>query len=307
VKTVKKVEENNVVVELADADETAEDVLPEIAEEVPLATAVMAATAAISAPMMGPTAKDSSSGATRLPPWVVSGKDSTVAFTSKPMSICATVGSVAEGAVSRVGRGLPISIKSPPPGVLPPLFAVLIVLAVVVVMVVGMLPWNTGKDGKPLASVPGNGIRLTIEAVPVPVLPEMGVSRVQSDPRPAGRGEGEMLAPSADGASVPMMEPSIVAPVQLGKQSAGPVRVPVISPDIVPEVGKLIASSAVKVPLKMPVTGMLPVPFCIQIAEMVPTKFPTILTDPGCWLLLVSTITPVRIPVMFPEIRELPG
>jgi hypothetical protein len=307
VKTVKKEEENNVVVELVDADETAEDVLPEIAEEVPLATAVTAATAAISAPMMGPTAKDSSSGATRLPPWVVSGKDSTVAFTSKPMSICATVGSVAEGAVSWVGRGLPMSIKSPPPGVLLPLFAVLIVLAVVIV-IVGTLPADTGKNGKPLASVPGNGIRLTKEAFPVPVLPEMGVSRVQSDPRPAGRGEGEMPSPSADGASVPMMEPSIVAPVQLGKQSTGPVRMPVISPDIVPEVGKLIAWSAVKVPLKLPVTGMLPVPFCIQIAEMVPTKFPTILTEPGCWLLLVSTITPVRIPVMFPEkIVELPG
>ena len=55
----------------------------ETAEEVPLATPEIAATAATSAPI----AKAKFSAAITPPPKVAKGKDSTVAFTSRPMSI----------------------------------------------------------------------------------------------------------------------------------------------------------------------------------------------------------------------------
>ena len=123
--------------------------------------------------------------------------------------------------------------------------------------------------------------------VPVTVVrPEMplGVSRVHRDPRSAGKGDGEIFRSIVP--SVPIMVPSMVAPAQAGKQLAGPVTVPVMRPVTAPDVGRVTTSVAVNMPLKLPVIGILfptvMLPFDEVVVEMmVPTKVPTMLTDPG--------------------------
>ena len=65
-------------------------------------------------------------------------------------------------------------------------------------------------------------------------------------------------------------------------------------------------------PLKLPVTGwltteVLPSAFSTRDV-MVPTKLPTMLTVPGCWLGLEPAMDPVRIPVILPlEIGIMAG
>jgi hypothetical protein len=115
----------------------------------------------------------------------------------------------------------------------------------------------------------------------------LGVSKTHDNPLSAGRGDGIMLLELLPGGTtVPIIEPVIIVPAQAGKQLVGPDTVPEIIPVTVPELGRVTASVAVKIPLKLPVTGRLisdVLPSALETIEViVPTKLPTTFTVPGC-------------------------
>ena len=217
-------------------------------EEVPAppATAEMAApataTATASASMIAPMDNDRSWAVTS--PLVEIGKDWTVVLTSCPRSMTTMAGSVTVPVATVVGgMGNPMSIEAPPP--VAPIPVVLLAPGATLemtVLPVGDTPPTAGRPGH----VPGSGIRLaaveTVCHVPVPVpsdvplMPE-GVSNVQRGTDGAGRGEGAMPPLPPFGARVPMMDPSMMAPAQAGKQLAGPVTVPEMMPVTVPVLG----------------------------------------------------------------------